>query len=130
MLWNDTLCPEHRSWVMALGTVGIIGTGVAIVGLVQSWALAPLLAVAVALDGVAIGLIDALHDPTRGRLIALVFALAAVLGAAAHSPGGAAGPVDSTCAASSRPSRCPRPRRRRLRRPSRCPSGGAPTALG
>jgi|SRR5918994_3358131 hypothetical protein len=82
MLWTDTLCPEHRSWVMALGTVGIIGTVVAIVGLVQSWALAPLLTVAVALDGVAIGFIDALHDPTRGRLIALAFALAAVLGAA------------------------------------------------
>jgi hypothetical protein len=82
MLWNDTLCPEHRAWVMALGTVGVICTAICIVGLVQSWSLAPVLTVFVALDGVAIGLIDALHDPGRGRMIALGFALAAALAAA------------------------------------------------
>jgi hypothetical protein len=82
MLSTDTLCPEHRAWVIALGTAGIICTAVCIVGLVQSWALAPVLTVFVALDGVAIGLIDALHDPARGRMIALGFALVAVLASA------------------------------------------------
>lgn len=79
MLGSDTLCPEHRAWVMILGAVGIVGTGAAIVGLVQGWAVSPLLTVGVSVIGLAIGLIDATHDPTRGRLIALGFGISAVL---------------------------------------------------
>jgi hypothetical protein len=48
---------------------------------VQARALAPLFIVLVALSGVSIGLIDAVHDPTRGRLVALGFGATAVLGA-------------------------------------------------
>jgi hypothetical protein len=81
MTWNDTLCPEHRGWVFTLATLGLAGTIVAIVGLIQAWPMAPLFTVLVAACGVAIGLIDAVHDPTRGRLIALGFAACAVLGA-------------------------------------------------
>jgi len=81
MTWNDTLCPEHRGWVFLLASVGLVGTIVAIVGLIQAWAMAPLFTVFVAACGVAIGLIDAVHDPTRGRLIALGFGACAVLGA-------------------------------------------------
>lgn len=79
MIATDTLCPEHRTWVQVLGLLGIAGTAVAIVGLVQRWAVAPLLTLAVALDGVAIGFIDAIHDANRGHLVALAFGLSALL---------------------------------------------------
>ena len=82
MLGADTLCPEHRGWVVGLGMLGIVFTAVAVVGLVQGWAVAPVLTLLVSIDGVAIGLIDATHDPSRGRLIALAFAATAVLAAA------------------------------------------------
>jgi hypothetical protein len=78
----DPLCAEHRSWVVLLSVLGVVGTAAAIVGLVQARALAPLLTVFVSLTGVSIGLIDAVHDPSRGRLIAVAFGLTAVLGAA------------------------------------------------
>lgn len=81
MMSYDTLCAEHRSWIVLLGSFGFMGTAAAIVGLVQARVLAPLLTVFVSLTGVSIGLIDAVHDPTRGRLIALGFGAAAVLGA-------------------------------------------------
>lgn len=71
----DTLCPEHRAWVQALGTVGFTGTVLAIIGLLRGWAAAPLLTLAAATSGVVIGLIDALHSPTRGRLVAAGFAI-------------------------------------------------------
>ncbi|HZM37763.1 MAG TPA: hypothetical protein VFB94_01550 [Acidimicrobiales bacterium] len=81
MMSYDTLCSEHRGWVVLLGVLGFMGTAAAIVGLVQARALAPLITVFVSLMGVSIGLIDAVHDPTRGRLIALGFGVAAGLGA-------------------------------------------------
>jgi hypothetical protein len=73
---SDTLCPEHRAWVLLLGGASLIAAGVAIVGLIDGWAGAPLLALASALGGVGIGLIDAVHYPSRGRLIALCFGVA------------------------------------------------------
>ena len=76
----DTLCAQHRTWIVSLSVVGILGTVAAIAGLVQARALAPLFIVLVALSGVSIGLIDAVHDPTRGRLVALGFGFAAGLG--------------------------------------------------
>jgi hypothetical protein len=72
---SDTLCPEHRTWVLLLGGAAIIAAGAAIVGLVSGWAGAPLLALASALAGVGIGLIDMVHSATRGRTIAIAFAL-------------------------------------------------------
>ncbi|HEY3000579.1 MAG TPA: hypothetical protein VGJ43_18485 [Acidimicrobiales bacterium] len=82
MLSTDTLCPEHRTWVLVLGSLGIAGTAVAITGLVQRWAVAPLLTLVVALDGIAIGLIDSIHDANRGHLIALAFGISALLAVA------------------------------------------------
>jgi hypothetical protein len=82
MLSADTLCPEHRQWVIGLGMLGIVFTAVAVVGLVQGWAASPLITLLVSIDGVAIGLIDATHDPSRGRLIAVAFAVTSVLAAA------------------------------------------------
>ncbi|HET6954136.1 MAG TPA: hypothetical protein VFI47_27470 [Acidimicrobiales bacterium] len=81
MLSTDTLCPDHRNWVLALGTAGLVGTVVAITGLVKGWAVAPYLTLAVSFTGISIGLIDAIHDPTRGRLIALGFGACAALAA-------------------------------------------------
>ena len=81
MMSYDTLCAEHRSWIVLLSVIGITGTVAAIVGLVQARALAPLFTVLVSLTGVSIGLIDAVHEPDRGRLIALGFGFAAGLGA-------------------------------------------------
>ena len=79
--WNDTLCPEHRSWVYLLAGIAFTGAIVAIVGLIQGWAVAPMFTVLVALTGMAVGLIDAVHEPAAGRLVALGFGACAVLGA-------------------------------------------------
>ena len=49
---SDTLCPEHRLWVLLLGGASLIAAGAAIVGLIDGWAGAPLLALASALGGV------------------------------------------------------------------------------
>ncbi|MGH9113711.1 MAG: hypothetical protein ACRDZN_15645 [Acidimicrobiales bacterium] len=81
MMSTDTLCPEHRGWVMALGSVGIVAIVVVVVGLLRGWAVSSLLTMFVSVDGMAIGFIDAAHDATRGRLIALGFAVSAVLAA-------------------------------------------------
>ena len=72
---SDALCPDHRLWVLTLGGASLIAAGTAIVGLIDGWAGAPLLALAAAVGGVGIGLIDAIHSPSRGRLIALGFSV-------------------------------------------------------
>jgi hypothetical protein len=82
MMSTDTLCPEHRAWVQLIGVSAIVTCLCAVVGLVRGWTGAPILASAAALGGVAIGLIDAVHDPSRGRLIAVSFGVVAI-GAAA-----------------------------------------------
>lgn len=82
---SDTLCPDHRAWVQTLAGIGLIAMVAALVGLVRGWAVAPLLTLLSSSLGVAIGLIDAVHAPTRGRLIALGFGVALVLAALASS---------------------------------------------
>ena len=67
MVLSDTLCPEHRAWVMTLGSVGLTSTIVAAVGLWRGWAIAAPLSVLAAGSGVAIGLIDSIHSASRGR---------------------------------------------------------------
>lgn len=78
MLATDALCPEHRAWVQGLATVALVGTATAAVGLVRGWSVAPLLTLGVASLGVAIGALDAVHDATRGRVLIVAFALAAL----------------------------------------------------
>jgi hypothetical protein len=80
---TDTLCPEHRAWVQGLASVSLVGAGLAITGLLRGWASAVPLTALTAGIGVAIGIIDATHDPVRGRLIALGFAAVALLAAVA-----------------------------------------------
>jgi hypothetical protein len=75
MIFSDTLCPEHRAWVMLLGSIGLASTVVAGVGLWRSWAIAAPLSVLAAGSGVVIGLIDSIHSASRGRSIAGAFAV-------------------------------------------------------
>lgn len=70
---TDTLCPEHRAWVIGLATAAFTGSVVAIVGLLRGWAMAPFLTMGVAGAGVVCGLIDAAHSATRGRVVAAGF---------------------------------------------------------
>lgn len=79
LLSSDTLCPDHRAWVQILATVGFLSIVGALVGLVRGWAIAPVLTLFASSLGLAIGLIDAVHSPTRGRLIALGFGVAVAL---------------------------------------------------
>lgn len=79
MLFSDVVCPDHRVWVQMLASLALVGTVVSGVSLVQGMAMAPYVTVASALMGVAIGLIDAEHDPTRGGIIAAIFGLVTVL---------------------------------------------------
>jgi hypothetical protein len=81
VMFSDTLCPEHRAWVITLAGLAFAGIISAFVGLVRGWGVAPLLTVAASLAGVGIGLLDTVHSPTRGRLVALAFAVATVLAA-------------------------------------------------
>ncbi len=79
MLGTDALCPEHRAWVQGLAGLAVVGIVASIVGLVRGWPSAGLLTLLSAGAGVAIGFLDAAHDPTRGRMIALAFGVVAVL---------------------------------------------------
>jgi hypothetical protein len=75
LMSSGSLCPEHRVWVLLLGGASLIAAGTAIVGLLDGWAGAPLLTLVSALGGVAVGMIDTIHAPTRGRLTALGFGI-------------------------------------------------------
>lgn len=78
MLATDTLCPEHRAWVMTLATLALVATVVASVGLLRGWAIAAPLAVVATASGMAIGAIDAAHSVQRGRAITAAFAVLSV----------------------------------------------------
>ena len=80
LVFADVLCPEHRAWVQALGGVALFGSATTVVALVRGWAAAPVITLVAALNGVAIGVIDAQHEPVRGSLVAAAF-VATVAGA-------------------------------------------------
>jgi hypothetical protein len=75
MIIAAVLCPDHRAWVQALGSVALFGTATATIALLRGWSSAPLITLATAAVGVVIGGIDAQHDPVRGGLIAVAFLL-------------------------------------------------------
>ncbi|CAA9251765.1 MAG: hypothetical protein AVDCRST_MAG76-2320 [uncultured Acidimicrobiales bacterium] len=81
MLGTDSLCPEHRVLVQAFATFALVGIVASIIGLVRGSALASFTTLVSALAGVAIGFLDAAHDPTRGRLLALGFGVVAAAAA-------------------------------------------------
>ncbi len=74
MLATDTLRPDHRAWVLTLGTIGIGAAATAFVALLRaSWISMPL-TLGGAVAGISIGIIDMAHDPTRSTMIAVGFA--------------------------------------------------------
>lgn len=81
LLSSDTLCPDHRAWVQTLAGVAFLAVITALVALWRGWAAGPLLTLVASLAGIAIGLLDAVHSPTRGRLVAVGFAAATMLAA-------------------------------------------------
>jgi hypothetical protein len=78
MIATDALCPDHRLWVQSLGTVALVAAVWAIVGLVGQRAWAVLAALASALFGIAVGVIDMVHSPTRGAVLSIAFAVVAL----------------------------------------------------
>jgi hypothetical protein len=78
---SDSLCADHRAWVEILGGVAFLAAAAALVGLWRGWAAAPLLTLTAGIPGVAIGALDAMHAPTRGRLITIGFAVVTLLAA-------------------------------------------------
>ena len=78
ILATDALCPDHRAWVQTLASVAIFSAAVAVVQVLRSQPSAVVFALVSSVLGVAIGIIDAIHDPGRGMLIALGFAVAGV----------------------------------------------------
>jgi hypothetical protein len=86
MIATDALCPDHRLWVQTLASVALVGSVAAIAGLLLQWSWATWMAFGSAVVGIAIGFIDTIHDPTRGALISLAFAVVAVLLVVASVP--------------------------------------------
>ncbi len=78
---SDTLCPDHRLWVQALATVAIVLSITSVVQIMRAQSSAGLFALGASVLGVAIGLIDAVHAPDRGRVIAAAFGFAALASA-------------------------------------------------
>lgn len=78
IMGSDTLCPDHRAWVQILASVALVTSVVAVAQVLRNQASAGVLALLAACLGMAIGLLDAVHSPTRGSLILLGFAIAAV----------------------------------------------------
>jgi hypothetical protein len=78
MIATDALCPDHRLWVQSLGTVALAAAVWAVVGLVGQRAWAVLAALASALFGIAVGVIDMVHSPTRGAILSIAFAVVAL----------------------------------------------------
>ena len=84
---ND-VCPGHSMLIEAVGSIAIVLTFIGVVAAVRASAAAAPLILAASVCGLSIGIVDALHDVTRSRLVATGFAVAAV--AAAFSAVGSA----------------------------------------
>jgi hypothetical protein len=78
IMTTDALCPEHRMWVNLMAGTAFVGAAVALVGLLRRWTLAPFVTAGVCALGVGIGLVDAIHAPARGMVLAAVFGLLTV----------------------------------------------------
>ncbi|HKY14573.1 MAG TPA: hypothetical protein VJM33_06575 [Microthrixaceae bacterium] len=73
LLLGDSLCPEHRMWIQGLAGLAVVGAVASSIALIRRRATAAYWAVIPAVCGIAIGVIDARHDPGRGQLIVVVF---------------------------------------------------------
>ena len=75
------VCPGHSMLIEAVGTVALVLTFIGVVAAVRASAAAAPLILAASVCGLSIGVVDALHDVTRSRLVATGFAIAAVAAA-------------------------------------------------
>jgi hypothetical protein len=74
----DQVCPEHSLLIEIVASFAIVLTVIAIVAALRSSVMAAPLVLAASACGLVIAVVDALHDVTRSRLIAIAFAIAAV----------------------------------------------------
>jgi len=81
ILTANSVCPEHALWIDAIATVTLVLTVTAVVATFKASAFAPVLTLAAACGGLSITAIDAYHEVTRNRVVAIAFAVAAVLSA-------------------------------------------------
>ena len=75
------VCPGHSMLIEAVGTVALVLTFIGVVAAARASTAAAPLILAASVCGLAIGVVDALHDVTRSRLVATGFAIAAVAAA-------------------------------------------------
>ena len=80
-LTSNGICEEHRMLVEILAGGAIFGVAAALIALWREWSSASFITFMSSLAGVAIGMIDAVHAPTRGRMIAVGFGAASLLAA-------------------------------------------------
>jgi hypothetical protein len=81
MLSSDDVCPEHSLLIDVVGGLALVLTVLAIVAALRASVLAAPLVLAASAFGVVIGVVDALHDVTRSRIVAIGFGVAAVAAA-------------------------------------------------
>jgi hypothetical protein len=77
----DDVCPGHSMLIEAVGSIAIVLTFIGVVAAFRASAAAAPLILAASVCGMSIGIVDALHDVTRSRLVATGFAIAAVAAA-------------------------------------------------
>lgn len=78
MMAADTMCPEHRAWAMAIASAALLTVPVAAVASWRGWASGPRLTAVAGVLGVATGVLDTIHAPMRGVVVASIFALIAI----------------------------------------------------
>ena len=78
LLTADQVCPEHSLLIELVASFAIVLTVLAVIAALRSSVMAAPLVLAASACGLMIGIVDALHDVTRSRVIVIAFAVAAV----------------------------------------------------
>jgi hypothetical protein len=81
ILTSADVCPEHSLLIDLVGGLALVLTVLAIAAALRSSVMAAPLVLAASACGVVIGVVDALHDVTRSRIVAIAFGVAAVAAA-------------------------------------------------
>ena len=77
LLTADEVCPEHSLLIDIVACFAMVLTVIAIVAALRSSVMAAPLVLAASACGLVIGVVDALHEVTRSRVVAIAFAIAA-----------------------------------------------------
>ena len=78
LLTAGEVCPEHSLLIDIVASFAIVLTVLAVVSALRSSVMAAPLVLAASGCGLVIAVVDALHDVTRSRVVAIAFAVAAV----------------------------------------------------